>query len=301
MSLFNTLFGWLFNSKNKSAEELLKELETVQQNMDVNQMAKLYYAIGEKYLQSGAEEKAFVYINRFDNLVSSNDKLYERFKKKEEQASDWIGMLEEKDFFAKRARDKVEELSEALNQMQKIQWNLLTLARFNTLLAKFSAFPGFEVLRQYENVIDILTDGMLGGLRKNETKNLFEWLTHFYDFCDSAAANDARNKITVSGRAAFEACDLQDNILLTNLDLILDEMVQIAEGTGNGEVSIDFITAGLLTGYYARTSDISVEDIPAVKTEWNRILSDYEFVCYNPSYEEFITRMSEYKKISLIA
>lgn len=301
MSLFDKLFGWLFGKKNQSIEDLLAALTKAQESANYIQIAELYYAIGEKYLKEGAEEKAFVYINRFDNLTGSDDALCKKFEKKEEQASDWIGMLEEKPFYAKRMQDKIEELSETLNLRQKMQWNLLTLARFCTLFQKFSNFSGFEVLRQYENIIDILTESMFFDLRTDETQNISDWLVRFYDFSDSKEAADARNQIPVSGRSPFQACDLSGDLLLVDMFGTLDDLLKRAETNKSEDFDMAIVTAGLLTGYYVRTSTGNMQDIPEVKAEQARIESDYEFVCMNPSREQFMERMSEHKKVTLVS
>lgn len=300
MSLFDKLFGRLFGRKNQSIEGLLAALAKAQESADYVQIAKLYYDIGEKYLKEGAEEKAFVYINRFDNLTGSDDALCKKFEKKEDQASDWIGMLEEKPFYAKRMQDKVEELSENLNLHQKMQWNLLTLARFCTLFQKFSTLSGFEVLRQYENIIDILTESIFFDLRTDETQNISDWLVRFYDFSDSKAAADARNQIPVSGRSPFQACDLSGDLLLCDMFGTLDGLLKRAETDKPDGFDMAIVTAGLLTGYYVRTSTGNVQDIPEVKAEQARIESDYEFVCMNPSREQFMARMAEHKKVALV-
>lgn len=301
MSLFDKLFGWLFGKKNQNIEDLLAALTKAQESANYVQIAELYYAISEKYLKEGAEEKAFVYINRFDNLTGSDDALCKKFEKKEEQASDWIGMLEEKPFYTKRMQDKIEELSETLNLRQKMQWNLLTLARFCTLFQKFSNFSGFEVLRQYENIIDILTESMFFDLRTDETQNISDWLVRFYDFSDSKEAADARNQIPVSGRSPFQACDLSGDLLLVDMFGTLDDLLKRAETNKSEDFDMAIVTAGLLTGYYVRTSTGNMQDIPEVKAEQARIESDYEFVCMNPSREQFMERMSEHKKVTLVS
>lgn len=300
MSIFSKLFGSLFGNK-KSIDDLLSELDKAQKNSDYVQIAKLYYDIGEKYLKEGKEEKAFVYINRFDNLTGSDDTLCKKFEKKHEQVSDWIIMLEDKPFYAKLMQDKVNELSENLSLTQKMQWILLTLTRFCTLFSKFSNFQGFEILRQYENIIDILTESMFFNLNEAETKSLSDWLVRFYDFTDSKVVYNANNQISIAGKEPFQACDFSGDLLLTNMYEALDELLQRAEIDDPDDFNMDMVTSGLLTGYYVRTSTENIRNIPAIKSEQSRIESDYEFICTLPSRDEFMKRILEYKKIMLVS
>lgn len=57
----------------------------------------------------------------------------------------------------------------------------------------------------------------------------------------------------------------------------------------------------LLPDYYVRTLGGKPEDIPQIKTELQRIRSDYEFVQSGPSWEQVEKRIAEYKQLDILA
>lgn len=108
-------------AKKMSTEKLKSSLEKACKKENVVKTVTFLYALGEKYLNEGKDEKALVYINRFDELAGSENDLYARFFNEEEQASEWIAMLGEKPSFAKEMRDWVLLKGEDLNDLQRIQ------------------------------------------------------------------------------------------------------------------------------------------------------------------------------------
>lgn len=292
-SFISKLFG-----KKKSIGELFTELETACREVNAAKTAELYYEIGKRFMEEGREEKAYLYISRFDTLVGEDDMLYKKFEKKDEQASDWIGMFEEKNFFAKEMRDMVEEDCEDLDVKQRVQWNLLTLARCHTLFAKLSELSGFEVFQDYERIIDIFAKSLYHQCSEQEIGVLIGYITEFQDRIDYTTLMDAKKRIAIAGGADFEGYDLTGDNLLLNLYLVLDEMICLLEGKGS-DVSIDFVTNALHTGYYVRTQEMDLHEIKALQQEKARIIADYDFVSDSPSEEEFQARMHEYKKLML--
>lgn len=297
-NLFNKIFG-----KKKSLEELLSLLSDAQNKGSFMKIAELYYEVGQKYLEEGQDEKAFLYINRFDSLSSSDDAIYEKFSEKVEQASKWIEILEQKDFFTNRLRDLADEKGMSLDLTQKIQWNLLTLARFCVLFERLSILPGFDVFKNYNKVTEILTQSLYHETNEEELDILNKFILDFYSFADSKALADTRNRISVDGSDDFEAYDLigAGTLTLLNIHALLDDLAQIAAGNDIDDINVDLVTNALLADYYIRTKNVKPDAIPALNDEKARIFGDYEFILSNPSEVDFTARMNEYKKLSLPA
>ena len=280
-------------------EELIISLEEAYQKADVVKVATLFYAIGEAYLKEGKEEKALVYINWFDDLVGCDDDLYEQFQDKEEQASKWIALLEEKSSYAKEIREWVNEKDKELSKLQKMQWNLLTLARMNRLFLAFSEVAGFEVFNDIEEIIDLLVGGIYSGCDVEEEERLDDFLLDLEDSIDISTMINGKSKVKIKNGADFEALDLLEDNLYDYMMLVLYEIVDLLEGDEDKEISLDFVTNALHIGYYVRTSDKAMEEIIALTEERNRITEDYVFVKANPNAEEFAERIEAYKKLFL--
>lgn len=278
-------------------EELMTALEESYKKKDVVKTATLFYEIGEQYLQQGKDEKALVYINRFDELVGCDDDLYEQFKDKDEQASKWIAELKEKPSYAKEIRDWVTEKGTDLNKFQKMQWNLLTLARMNKLFTSFSDLSGFDVFCDFEEMIDLLVEGIYFECNEEAEDLLDDFLLDLEDSIDISAMLNSKSKIKVKGHADFEALDLIGDGLYTNMMLVLYEIMDSLEGDEEKEISLDFIPNALHIGFYARTCEESMYEIAALAEEKNRIMADYEFVKSNPENTEFAERIERYKKL----
>lgn len=287
--------------REKNLEELYAVLRKAQGEGDYLEVTRLYFKIGKKYMEQGNEEKAMLYISRFDTMVGSDDSILKKISsQKVGQAVQWIGMLENRRLFANEVHNLTEEKGLSLDITQKIQWNLLTLARFNILMKRLSELYGFEVLKDFEEVIHMLTQGQYRSLGEEELDFLRQFILDFYPFTDSKALADTANQIEISDGAALEAYDLTGNSALVNMYLLLDELIQMAEGEEK-DVTVDFVPNALLTDYYVRTREEDLNSITALKEEKDRICSDYEFVMEHPEQKEFMTRMEKYMKLSLPA
>lgn len=294
MSFLDFLFG------GGSVEKLLGQLERAQQNGDLDKTAELLYKVGEKYLKDGKEEKAYLYISLFDELVGNDDHLCTKFEKKEDKASDLIGEFEEKNFFAKQMRDMVSQKAEELDPVQMAQWNLLTMARLNTLFGKLSKLSGFEKFGGYEKAIDIISKAVYGDCDDNEKEFLTNFITNFSDSVDIKTLINPNIKVTIPNGADFKVVDLTSDSLLLNLYLTLDKMICIVEGKPDN-IDTELVTNALHTGYYIRTRQEDLHNIKALQGEKDRILSDYEFILNEPDEQQFNARMAEYKKLMLPA
>lgn len=304
MSFLGNFFGEIFGgTKEKSLEELFPELKEAQRKKDFVAVCKLYYQIGEVYFKQGNGEKALLYLSRFDSLSGSKDEIYKKINSKMvDQASVWIEKLEEESMYTHEIRDRVDIMGEALNGQQRIQWNLLTMARLQTLFLRLSALKGFSILAGYEKVVELLHQSLYRSLEKEEILFLEKFLKDFYPFTDSEDLSDTTKKLTIESGADFEAYDLTGELTLLNLYTFIDDMLQIVEGNTEAEdINTDFVTNGMLVDYYIRTREQKLRNVPELKEETQRIFADCEFVKTNPNQMQMQQRMDVYKKLSLPA
>lgn len=279
-------------------EELMVSLEKAYEKEDIVNIVTLFYEIGERYLKEGKEEKALVYINRFDKIVGSDDDLYVQFQDKDNQASEWIELLNEKASYGKEVRDWVAEQEDDLEEFQKIQWNLLTMARMNQLFYRFSKLSGFEVFEYFEKVLDTLVEALCSGEKEEAKEILDDYLFELEESIETSAMISRKSKVEIKGQPDFEALDLDGDDLYLNMVLFFYDILEVLQGEEQ-DISLDFITNALHIGYYARTSEKSMYEIEPLAEEKNRIIADYEFVKANPENEEFVERMKGYKKLFL--
>lgn len=291
MALFGKLFG---KGQENSLEGLLASLKQAQERRDFVGSAKLYYQIGEKYFKQGNLEKAWLYLMRFDTLSGSRDEIYEQIPEKmADQASDWIGELEESGIYLYEMTQWVEESSEELLGIQKVKWNLLAMARFVKLFEELAKIPGFGILKDYRRVVEILTEALYRPMTEEEYDLVLQFVKDFYPFTDSPELADVTNCVTLPDGTVFEGYDLASGSLL-NLYTLLDDLLQTAERRiENAETSTDFVADALMPGYYIRTHEEEMRQIPAVQAEERRIRDDYEFV-QDSDRETFVERMNQY-------
>lgn len=123
----------MFSLKEKDTKQFLAALEKAQQKRDFEAVAKSYLKVGEAHKKEEKQIKAIYYLRRFDNLVGGNDKLYSKFARKDEKAMEWIDELEGSlgtERVEPQLQKQVAQQAMELDYLQKMQWLLLTMARF---------------------------------------------------------------------------------------------------------------------------------------------------------------------------
>lgn len=292
----------LFGSKEKNMEELLTSLKESQKKKDFVTVCRLYYEIGVRYREEGNHLKARLYLNRFDTLASSQDDIYAKINEKwMDDVSNWIDEYDADDsFYTNQIRDHVEELSASLSGRQKLQWNLLTMARFDTLFKRMSTLPGLEFMTKYKKALTIFAQNLYRPIDQSEYDFISDFLRDFYPFTDSLALADTANRLPIAGGAAFECYDLVGGSTLLCIYELLADLTELTElKRESSQVHTDIVTTTLLADYYVRTKKGDIRSLPAVKAEESRILDDYRFVSGKPDKEQFFTRFDSYRKISL--
>ena len=290
----------------KNTEELLDALKAAQEKQDYESVAKYYLQIGKDYKKKGMAAKAVYYLNRFDNLVGGDDSLYDKFSKKDHQASEWIEELEEENMpYEKTIQEQVVEKAEDLNTLQKLQWLLLTMSRFCRLFSQIAVLPEFEVFGELDKIVSHFVSGLYGEIDEDAKEDIEEEILDFDDrtddVFDSILMSDYTKKVELPNQESFVPADLEggEGTFLFGTAVHVLKCF-ISDEVEEDEIEMEYAACGLLTDYYYRTSDTDVKNEPKIKEETERIFSDYEFVKGEPDAESFRKRVEEYKKIMLV-
>lgn len=290
----------------KNTEELLDALKAAQEKQDYENVAKYYLQIGKDYKKKGMAAKAVYYLNRFDNLVGGDDSLYDKFSKKDHQASEWIEELEEENMpYEKTIQEQVVEKAEDLNMLQKLQWLLLTMSRFCRLFSQIAVLPEFEAFGELDKIVSYFVSGLYGEIDEDAKEDIEEEILDFDDrtdeVFDSILMSDYTKKVELPNQESFVPADLEggEGTFLFGAAVHVLKCF-ISDEVEEDEIEMEYAACGLLTDYYYRTSDTDVKDEPKIEEETERIFSDYEFVKGEPDAESFRKRVEEYKKIMLV-
>lgn len=290
----------------KNTEELLDALKAAQEKQDYENVAKYYLQIGKDYKKKGMAAKAVYYLNRFDNLVGGDDSLYDKFSKKDHQASEWIEELEEENMpYEKTIQEQVVEKAEDLNTLQKLQWLLLTMSRFCRLFSQIAILPEFDAFGELDKIVSYFVSGLYGEIDEDAKEDIEEEILDFDDrtdeVFDSILMSDYTKKVELPNQESFVPADLEggEGTFLFGAAVHVLKCF-ISDEVEEDEIEMEYAACGLLTDYYYRTLDTDVKDEPKIKEETERIFSDYEFVKGEPDAENFRKRVEEYKKIMLV-
>ena len=298
----------MFSWKKKDTKQLLAALKKAQQNRDFETVAKSYLKVGKTYKKEGKQIKAIYYLGRFDNLVGGNDKLYSKFARKDEKAMEWIDELEGSlgtERLEPQLQKQVAEQAMELDYLQKMQWLLLTMARFCRLFREISVLREFEIFGKLDEIILLLEKGLYEELDEQEQWKIEYFEESLEEIFDSLCMNDCTKKIVISGKESFVPGDLEsgEGTYLFHMSLCaLKDFVW--DGVEDEEIEMEFAACGILADYYYRTCEIKDdEDIrvyPEVQREIERIFSDFAFVQEHPDKEKLRERIETYRKLMIL-
>ena len=311
--IYNTMF-------RNDMETLLTALAEAQAANDHKQMAECYLNLGTACRDAGKNTKAIYYVRRFDNPVGGDDDLYDKFSSQNAQVSQWIDKLESLQLpYEKRIQQQAVEKSQDLNELQKMQWILLTMSRFCTLFEKLSVLPDFEGFEKLSEMIDYICDGLYGTLDTDDSDDIQDALWDYDDLLDnvfdSEVMSDYTQTVQILNQPDFVPADLESGDVGTYYfgmafgalqQFIFDEDGQSSEcaipstAQPDDPVDMEFVACGILADYFYRTSDADLEKIPQIQEEAARIFSDYDFVKSAPDYQAFQQRIDLYKEVMLI-
>lgn len=298
---------------SKSIDELLVLLEQAQEQQDNKKIAEYYFELGKAYRKEGRTAKALYYLNRFDNLVSGEDDLYDQFQKKDNQAMDWIEALQAEQMpYELMIQQQVVEKAKDLTDLQKMRWLLLTMSRFCVLFEELSLIPGYDFygFEKLREIIDYFSAIVY------EEPELFEGaeeeIREFYDTIDdvfdSPVMHNYSLKLCLPNQESFVPADLESGDVGTfyfskayeELEAYNLTCYSFETEEEDMRETMKFAACGILADYYYRTSETDIKDEPKVQEETARIFSDYAFVKENPDKESFLKRIRDYKYIMLI-
>lgn len=229
----------------------------------------------------------------------------------------WIEELEtQQKPYEKTIRSQVVEKSDELNDLQKMQWMLLTMSRFCSLFELISALEDFEGFERLSEMVDLICGGLYGKLDADDVQ---ETMDHYdaliEDVFDSEIMCDCTQTVKIPDQPDFVPADLESGDVGTYYfsmaftamqSFIFDTKGQLSECAVSGAaqrkepVGMEFAACGILADYYYRTSDAELKDVPKVQEETARIFSDHDFVKSEPDYEAFRERINVYKTIMLV-
>lgn len=297
--------GFLKNLFAGKAKPEQRQETPWEKKTELGENAESCYRKGKEYQKKGDLERARLYLERASTLYSNFDQVFDECEVLMEDCDEQIGALEEEDLLYNELLEEVLEKAEGLSNGQKYIWGLLSLSRLQTVFDRLSACPECGILGELKRVLDIFSQGLDRDLTEEERTYLQDFITRFYDFGDSGAFADTRNRVAVEGDKALQVFDLNGNSAFTCLHIFLDKCIYafcngFAEIENAEPAEVDFIPGTLLEDYYLRTGDQELREIPAVQEEIGRIRSDFEFVQANPDVQAVRERMESCRRLNIL-
>lgn len=297
------MFGLFGKKEAKPSPDRIGELE---KKKDFAGLAKAYYEMGVSAMDSGDLNKAQLWLHRADTIYSADDAVYDKVGEKvTDDCSDRIGTLEEEDGLLYNALPaeigrKAEELK---GDAQIRVWGLLSIARLVKLGKRLSALPGCEVLGELGWAVEMMYKSFLEPPSQENYQRLMDVCNRLYELGDSPAFYSG-GQIDVPGRAPFQVFDLNGTGVLLELNGYIDGHLRLLAALSQGaEVpapECGAVGCALLPDYYVRTGSGSLEEVPQVKAELERIRSDYEFVRPGNSWGEVAKRIDQYQELDIL-
>lgn len=294
----------LFGKKENSPKDRLAEC---QRKQDWAGLAKAYYQLGVEAMDGGDLLKANLWLHRADTIYSARDAVYEKVGETlVDDCSERIGELEDAPLLYNDVPALIEEKSEGLRYEKVRVWGLLSLARLVKLGESLASLPGCEAFGKLGWAVDTVLKSFQESLTKEEFQGLQDLGGAFYQLGDDPAFWGKGSEIPVSGGVPFQVFDFNGLMGIhleidAYLDCHLNTLLAIADGEEPPEPETGIIPGALMPDYYVRTGTGSLEENPRIQAELKRIWSDYEFVGSEITWEMIGERVSEYKKLDILA
>lgn len=291
----------IFGNGPGSAEEL-------QQKQDWVGLAKAYYQSGVAAMENGDLNHAQLLLARADTIYSADDDIYDQVGEElMDDCSDRIGQLEDEELFCNDILAQIDEMTESLGDARVRVWGLLSLARLVTLGNKLSALPGCEVFGKLGWAVDTVLKTFQEAPTEEEFNGLEDMCNALYELGDSPDFWGRGSAIDVPNGAPFQVFDLNGMMgIHLEIDAYLNGHLEMMCALGEEEEppfpETGIIVGGLVPDYYVRTgAGDSLEAIPQIKAELERIQSDYDFICSEITWELVAQKVAEYKKLDILA
>lgn len=303
--------GFLKGLFTKKSNEEVAETDTSVQgtpHREVTELSKLsekYYRMGKEYQLKGDLERARLYLERASTIYSSFEQVYDECETFMYDCDEQVGMLEEEELLYNEILEEVMEKAEEITNRQSYIWGILSFARLQVVFRKLSACRNCEILCEMERVLDVLCHGIEQTMKEEELEYLQDFVSRFYDFCDSETFVKEENQIVLENGSSLQVFDLNGNSAATCLQIFLDKCAYILEGgfqmADYGEpAELDFIPGTLMVDYYLRTREEDPHEVSQIQAEVSRIWSDYEFVKGDPDIQSVVERAENYRKLDIL-
>lgn len=297
------MFGF---GKKKQGMEALKEQAAAQEaRMDLAKLSETYYEIGKSYMELGDLERSRLYLERSSTIYSNFDQVYDKCGKFMDDCDERIGSLESEALLGNEILEQVEERAEVLNNKQKYYWGLMSLARFQVVFQHLADCENCRILGELSQVLNLLTRTIGENARVEDLDYSLDFITRFYDFCDSEVFVNTKSQAPLDGGAPLQVFDLNGNSTVTLLHLFVDKFISLLRDgfdtvEENEEAEVDFIPCSLLLDYYLRTREGDVRKVPQIQAEISRIWEDFDFVKGNQDAQEVIHRLEQYRRLDIL-
>lgn len=294
------MFKDFHKKKNHNIQALLQEVKKSEEK-GFNAMFQAYYQLGKAYFEQGKNEQAMLYLNRADSLSLSIEDI-DVSDEDLDKCSEMILELEDKTLYQKKLQD-IEEKTENFNYVQMTLWNLFTLCRLNSLFQNFAVKPNCDVLQKIPDIIQIILKILTEGISQEEFTYGMDFVGELYDFGDSETFyNPCITADMLSSQEKIQLFDLASGDTITSLHIFVDHELQnyINKETSD-QFATDFVASalGTMIGYYLRTRDNEVLEIPQIKKELQRIDNDYQMILDEPELQDIIERMNLYLQMNI--
>ncbi len=298
------MFGLLKKNKENGPEDLA----ALQQKRDWAGLAKAYYKMGTQAMSAGDLNHAQLWLHRADTIYSSDDGIYDAVGEKlMDDCSDRIGALENEDRLLYNAVPaELSHKAEGLSGFQVHMWGLMSIARLVKLGNRLANIPGCEVLGQLDWAVDMMFRSLQQLPAKEDYERLMNVCNSLYEL--NGNPNYWCGEIDVPGQAPFQVFDLNGMMgVEQEMNSFLDCHLRVLAALSHGEeeelpfASSDMVGCTLLPDYYVRTGAANLADIPQIKAELQRILSDYDFLCSAFTWEDAEKKILAYKQLDILA
>lgn len=267
---------------------------------DFNQLFNNYYKNGVNYLKKGDYERSQYYFNMADSLSMSLENL-DVNEEYINECSDHLVELEDKGLLQDCLIQEIEEKSEDMTYEQITIWNLLTLCRLKKILQLFEDKEECEILKQIPQIIESIIAMLMDTANVEQLNTCKDFLNNLYTFGDSKAYYDPQINATING-IILQITDISSSDFVTSLDIFLDHEVNNYESVDpSDEFITDFVTTalGILKAHYLRTTSSSLQNIPQINKEIDRIWNDYQLIINDPNADEIMELIDTYKQTNI--
>ncbi len=298
------MFGLLKKNKENGPEDLA----ALQQKRDWAGLAKAYYKMGTQAMSAGDLNHAQLWLHRADTIYSSDDGIYDAVGEKlMDDCSDRIGALENEDRLLYNAVPaELSQKAEGLSGFQVHMWGLMSIARLVKLGSRLANIPGCEVLGQLDWAVDMMFRSLQQLPAKEDYERLMNVCNSLYEL--NGNLNYWCGEIDVPGKAPFQVFDLNGMMgVEQEMNTFLDCHLRVLAALSHGEeeelpfADSEMVGCTLLPDYYVRTGAANLADIPQIKAELQRILSDYDFLCSAFTWEDAEKKILAYKQLDILA